>query len=335
MARGEQVVVAGGGGFIGGWLVKHLLELGYRVRSVDVKPLDQWIQVSHEADNIQIDLKDLRNCRRAYDDAVRIYMLAADTGGLGYTDHSKSICMLGVLLSTHSLMVAQEVGVERFFYSSSASVYNQEKQRSHDAAPLCEGDAYPAMPEDGHGWEKLYSERLCRHFWEDFGVPTRVARLHNVYGPRVTWQGGREEVAAAICRKVAIAKLAGQHSIEVWGDGRQTRSFMYIDDCVRGINLITDHLTLSEPVNLGSSQLVSINQLVDVVEEIAGVRLERRYNLSAPQGVAGRSSDNARLRELTGWEPDTSLVWGMERTYRWIYDQLAARAPERSARLIA
>lgn len=320
----ERAVVAGGGGFIGGWLVRRLLDQGVRVRAVDIKPLDAWHQVFPEAENLRLDLKDLRNCRRAYEGADRIYQVAADMGGLGFVQNNKCLCMLSSLITTHSLMVAQEIGVDRFFFASSASVYNAQMQQDPKVTALRESDAYPAMAEDGHGWEKLFSERLCRHFQEDFGVPTRVARLHNVYGPHVTWEGGREEAAAALCRKVAQAKLSGEHQIEVWGDGTQTRSFMYVEDCVHGITLLTDNATLTEPINLGSSQLVSIDDLVTLLEEIAGVRLRRSYNTAAPRGVAGRNSDNTLLRGTLGWEPDTTLLDGMERTYRWIYDQLSA-----------
>ncbi len=322
----ELAVVAGGGGFIGGFLVKNLLDQGYRVRSVDIKPLDEWYQVHANAENLQLDLKDLRNCRRAYEGAGRIYQLAADMGGMGFIENNKCLCMLSVLINVHSLMVAQEIGVKRFFYSSSACVYNADKQKDTDVTALKEEDAYPAMAEDGYGWEKLFSERACRHFREDFGVPARVARFHNVYGPNGTYDGGREKAPAAVCRKVIQAKLSGNLDIEIWGDGEQTRSFMYIDDCIKGINMITDSEHVLDPINLGSSELVSINQLVDIVEEIAGVKLKRRYKLDAPKGVRGRNSDNTLIKKVLDWEPNTRLRDGMEKTYHWIHDQITSGA---------
>ncbi len=322
----ELAVVAGGGGFIGGFLVKNLLDQGYRVRSVDIKPQDEWYQVHPKAERLQLDLKDLRNCRRAYEGADRIYQLAADMGGMGFIENNKCLCMLSVLINTHSIMVAHEMGVKRYFYSSSACVYNAEKQKNANVTALKEEDAYPAMAEDGYGWEKLFSERMCRHYREDFGVPARVARFHNVYGPHGTYDGGREKAPAAICRKVIQAKQSGKHEIEIWGDGSQTRSFMYIDDCIKGINMITDSEHVLDPINLGSSELISINHLVDMVEEIAGVKLKRKYKLDAPKGVAGRNSDNTRIQKLLGWQPSTRLRDGMDRTYAWIYDQIVQGA---------
>jgi GDP-D-mannose 3', 5'-epimerase len=243
-------------------------------------------------------------------------------GGMGFIENHKALCMISVLINTHMLMAAKERGCRRFFYSSSACVYAAEKQTVTDVVALKEEDAYPAMPEDGYGWEKLFSERMCRHFTEDFGLATRVARYHNVYGPEGTYDGGREKAPAAICRKVIDAKLSGKHEIEIWGDGEQTRSFMYIDDCLDGSERIfwSDIL---EPINLGSSRLVTINQLVDIAEAIAGIKLKRSYNLAAPKGVRGRNSDNTLIRKYLGWEPSTRLEAGLERTYRWIYDQLA------------
>ncbi|MBI4499824.1 MAG: NAD-dependent epimerase/dehydratase family protein, partial [Gemmatimonadetes bacterium] len=241
-------------------------------------------------------------------------------GGMGFIEHTKALCMLSVLTNTHMLMAAKEAGVKRFFYSSSACVYNADKQREFDVVPLKEEDAYPAMAEDGYGWEKLFSERMCRHFREDFGLETRVARFHNVYGPHGTWDGGREKAPAAICRKVIHAKETGNHTIPIWGDGHQTRSFMYIDDCIRGIFAITESNIL-EPINLGSNELVTVNQLVDIVEEIAGITLQREYERSAPRGVNGRNSDNTKIRQYLGWEPSIRLRDGMEKTYNWIYQE--------------
>ena len=317
---GDIVVVAGAGGFIGGHLVAALRGQGARVRAVDIKPTDEWYQVFDGVENVVADLKLLPECLRVTEGTGQVYQLAADMGGMGFIEHNKALCMLSVLTNTHMLLAAQRHGVRRFFYSSSACVYNIEKQRSPEVVPLREEDAYPATPEDGYGWEKLFSERMCRHFREDFGLATRVARYHNVYGPHGTWEGGREKAPAAICRKVIHAKHSGDHGITIWGDGHQTRSFMYIDDCLRGTLEITAGEIL-DPINLGSSELVTINQLVDIAEDIAGIKLQRRYDLSAPRGVNGRNSDNTRIRQLLGWEPSIKLRDGMERTYRWIHDE--------------
>lgn len=319
--RPVDAVVAGGGGFIGGHLVRALLDDGLSVRSVDVKPESEWYQVHPEAQNVRADLSLLECARSATAGAGTVFMLAADMGGMGFIENNKAACMLSVLTSTHMLQAARELGVERYFYASSACVYAAGKQTDTDVTALRETDAYPAMPEDGYGWEKLFTERMCRHFLEDFGLQTRVARYHNVYGPYGTWTGGREKAPAAICRKVATAALTGEHEIEIWGDGKQTRSFMYIDDCVRGTRMITG-ADSPEPVNLGSSELVSINQLVDLVEGIAGIRCRRSHDLSAPQGVRGRNSDNSQILETYGWEPSTTLLDGLERTYAWVHDQV-------------
>jgi GDP-D-mannose 3', 5'-epimerase len=325
---GDLVVIAGGGGFIGGHLVADLLDQGHRVRSVDLKPLEEWYQVHDDAENMVLDLRLAEACSEALAGAEDAYNLAADMGGMGFIENNKALCMLSVLINTHMLQAAQQHGVKRFFYSSSACVYAADKQTDSDNPGLKESDAYPALPEDGYGWEKLFSERMCRHFREDFGMYTRIARYHNVYGPEGTWQGGREKAPAAICRKVADAKLSGSNQIEIWGDGEQTRSFMYIDDCVYGSKAIFDS-DIIEPINLGSSEMVSINQLVDIVEAIAGVSLERRYDLSAPKGVRGRNSDNTMIQQRLGWEPSISLREGLEKTYAWIFDQLAALSPAR------
>lgn len=321
MAKDNLIVVAGGGGFIGGSLVADLRRQGCtRIRSVDIKPTSEWYQVFDDVENVQADLKDLANCQRVCAGAGKVFQLAADMGGMGFIETHKAECMLSVLINTHMLMAARDAGVERFFYSSSACVYNADKQVSEDVIPLKEEDAYPAMPEDGYGWEKLFSERMCRHFREDFGLQTRMVRYHNVYGPEGTWEGGREKAPAAICRKVIEAKLSGDHTIEIWGDGKQTRSFMYIDDCLKGTQMITDS-DIVEPLNLGSDELTTINGLVGIVEEIAGIKLKRNYNLDAPKGVNGRNSDNTCILADLGWAPSISLRDGMERTYKWIYDE--------------
>jgi nucleoside-diphosphate-sugar epimerase len=323
MNRG-LAVVTGAGGFIGGHLVAKLRAEGVPVRAVDIKPTTQWYQRFDDVENVVADLKLREACDHVAAGADRVFQLAADMGGMGFIEHNKALCMLSVLTNTHLLQAALEAGVSRFFYSSSACVYNADKQRSADVVPLREVDAYPAMPEDGYGWEKLFSERMCRHFREDFGLATRVARYHNVYGPHGTWEGGREKAPAALCRKVIHAKHRKESSIEIWGDGSQTRSFMYIDDCTHGTLAIAGSDIL-EPINLGSSELVTINGLLDIVEEIAGVRLRREYNLGAPRGVNGRNSDNTMIRQELGWEPSIRLRDGLERTYAWIHNQYLRR----------
>ena len=324
--KGEKVAVCGAGGFIGGHLVKYLLSQGVEVvRAIDQKPLSDWYQVTDGVENLILDLKGKESCYRAADGVTAVFQLAADMGGMGFIENNKALCMLSVLINTHMLMAARDSGVRRFFYSSSACVYNGEKQTNADVIPLKEEDAYPALPEDGYGWEKLFSERMCRHFEEDFGLVCRVARYHNVYGPWGTWDGGREKAPAAICRKVIEAKASGRHEIEIWGDGRQTRSFMYIDDCTRGTLAIMES-DIDEPINLGSSELVTINQLVDIVEDIAGIKLKRSYNLSAPKGVNGRNSDNTLILEKLGWEPSIRLRDGMAKTYEWIESQMMVGA---------
>ena len=320
----DPVLVAGAGGFIGGWLVRYLQENGFTtIRAVDIKPVSGWYQVSHDVDNRVADLRSLDECRSAVDGIAHVYNLACDMGGMGFIEANRAACMISVLINTHLLLAGRDAGVRRHFFSSSACIYNVHLQQRPDVTALREEDAYPAMPEDGYGWEKLFSERMCRNFHDDFGIETRVARYHNVFGPHGTYDGGREKAPAAICRKVATAKLTGDDEIEIWGDGEQTRSFMYIEDCLLGTRKIMESDIL-EPINLGSAELVTINQLVDTVEEIAGVRLRRRYNLDAPKGVRGRNSDNTRIRERLGWEPRTPLAEGLEKTYIWIYDQLAA-----------
>ncbi len=320
----QTVVVCGGGGFIGGHLTADLVKNGTsRIRVIDIKPLDQWHQVFSEAENLVLDLSDKEACLRALKGARVVYNFAADMGGMGFIETNRARCMLNVLINTHLLLAARFHQVESFFFASSACVYNQEKQNNPDVIPLKEEDSYPAMPEDGYGWEKLFSERMCRHFREDFGLRTRVARLHNVYGPFGAWKGGREKAPAAICRKVIEAKRSGRHEITIWGDGHQTRSFMFIDDCIKGVRLIMGS-DADEPVNLGRSELVSIDHMVSLVEDIAGLRLKRAYDLTAPKGVNGRNSDNTRIQKLLGWQPSITLTDGLERTYRWIDGQIKA-----------
>jgi len=322
----KLILVTGAGGFIGGHLVADLLKMGHEVRAVDHKPLDQWWQRFSNVESWSANLESLEECRRAVAGVGHVYNLAADMGGMGFIEHNKALCMLSVLINTHMLMASKDAGVERFFYSSSACVYAAGKQTDPNVTALKEEDAYPAMPEDGYGWEKLFSERMCRHFMEDYGLVTRVARYHNVYGPQGTWKGGREKAPAAVCRKVAQAKISGVHEIEIWGDGKQTRSFQFIDDCVYGTQAIL-HSNIAEPINLGSDELVTINQLVDIAEEIAGVKLKRNYKLDAPKGVNGRNSDNTLIKAKLGWAPSTRLRDGLEKTYNWIHEQIVTDAP--------
>ena len=324
MAASVDAVVAGAGGFIGGHLVKSLLEEGKTVRAVDIKPLDEWHQVHDEVENLQRDLADLANCREAVGDgAAEVYNLACNMGGMGFIENNKALCMLSVLPSTHMLMAAKDAEVGRFFYSSSACVYAGYKQSEADIAPLKEEDAYPADAEDGYGWEKLFSERMCRHFREDFGLQTRIARYHNIYGPEGTWDGGREKAPAATCRKIAVAALTGETEVEIWGDGEQTRSFTYIDDCVHGTKMFTRG-DVTEPLNLGSSELTTINNLYYLVADIAGIDITLKH-IDGPLGVRGRNSDNTLIQKYYGWEPSISLREGMAKTYEWVYDQVKAK----------
>ena len=316
-----RVLVAGAGGFIGGHLVKMLLAQGLDVRAADSKATGEWYQVFPEADNRQVDLRQADACTDVVAGMTSVFNLAADMGGMGFIENNKAACMLSVLINTHLLQAAPEAGVQRYFYASSACVYPLGRQDTPDIKPLRESDAYPADPEDGYGWEKLFSERMARHFREDFGLETRTARYHNVYGPNGTYDGGREKAPAAICRKIIEAKVRGHDAIEIWGDGQQTRTFTYIDDCLTGTVKIMRG-DYAEPVNVGSDELVTINQLVDIVEDLAGLRLKRKYILDAPLGVRGRSSDNTLIRELYDWAPSVPLAVGMEQTYRWIYDQM-------------
>jgi nucleoside-diphosphate-sugar epimerase len=317
----KKIVVAGAGGFIGGHLVAELVRKGYQVRAVDKKPLNKWYQVSDKADNLVLDLTIKENCYSAVNGYNEVFNLAADMGGMGFIETHKADCMLSVLINTHMLMAARDSGISRYFYSSSACVYNGEKQTDPDNPGLKESDAYPALAEDGYGWEKLFSERMCRHFTEDYGLITRVARFHNVYGPYGTYDGGREKAPAAICRKVIGRELNGTDGIVIWGDGKQTRSFMYIEDCVKGILSIM-YSDIKEPINLGSTEMVSVDQLVDIVEGIAGYKLKRSYDLNAPKGVRGRNSDNTLIKKYLGWEPSIPLKDGLKQTYTWIREQM-------------
>ena len=316
----RRILIAGGGGFIGGHLAKGLLEQGHQVVIADIKALDQWYQVHDGAENHVLNLEQKDTCFQVMEGCDDVYNLACNMGGMGFIEFNKALCMISVLINTHLLMSARELGVKRYFFASSACVYPDYRQGDADVMALKESDAYPSQPEDGYGWEKLFSERMCVNFHEDFGMNVRVFRFHNVYGPFGTWAGGREKAPAALCRKVIEAAETVNRDIEIWGDGEQTRSFMYIDDCVDGIARLmdSDH---TQPLNLGRAELVSINGLLDIIQGFAGIELNRKYDLSKPQGVRGRNSDNTLIQETLGWEPEVDLATGLEKTYHWIKEQ--------------
>jgi len=321
------IVVTGAGGFIAGSLVRYFHQRGFtRIRAIDKKPLSQWYQRTPGVESLCLDLSREENCRRACEGAMEVYNLAADMGGMGFIERFRVECLRSILINTHMIEAAYRAGAERYFFSSSACVYNTQLQQDPNVRALKESDAYPAMAERGYGWEKLMSEMFCQEYWHERGLKTFIARFHNVYGPYGTWDGGREKAPAAICRKVIQAKHEKTGTIEIWGDGTQTRSFMYIDDCLRGIDMIVhcDQL-IATPINLGSAELVTINQLVDLAEQFAGVKLERQYKLDAPRGVAGRNSDNTFIKQVLGWEPSTPLRDGLAKTYAWIEEQYLAR----------
>ena len=320
----KRILIAGGGGFIGGHLAGSLLAKGHQVVVADVKRLDQWYQVHGEAENHVLNLEEKQACYEVMEGCDEVYNLACNMGGMGFIEFNRALCMISVLINTHLLMGARDLGVKGFFYASSACVYPDYRQDDADVMALKEPDAYPAQPEDGYGWEKLFSERMCRNFHEDFGLNVRVFRFHNVYGPFGTWVGGREKAPAALCRKVIEAADTGNHEIEIWGDGEQTRSFMYINDCVGGMARLMES-GHSEPLNLGRAELVSINGLLEIIEGIAGIKLNRNYDLSKPQGVRGRNSDNTLIQETLGWEPEVNLATGLEKTYHWIKEQYERR----------
>jgi len=329
LKKDDLIVITGAGGFIGGHLVRYFLNKGFkRIRAVDKKPIYEWYQHFSvpEVESLCLDLSIEENCRRACENAVEVYQLAADMGGMGFIERHRVECMRSVLINVHMIESAYRAGVRRYFFSSSACAYNVMLQQDPKARALKESDAFPAMPERGYGWEKLYSELLCQEYWAERGLKTFIARFHNVYGPFGTWDGGREKAPAAICRKVIEAIDRGDYKIVIWGDGTQTRSFMYIDDCVKGIDMIMhcDKL-IATPINLGSSELISINDLVTKVENIAGVKLQRIYDLNAPKGVAGRNSDNTFIKQVLGWEPNTPFDVGLKITYEWIKDQYYKR----------
>ncbi len=323
LGKDDLIVIAGAGGFIGGALSRHFHNLGYtRIRAVDRKPLPEWYQRVDCVECLSMDLSEKKNAVRAVQGATEVYNLAADMGGMGFIERFRVECLRSILINTHLIEAAWRAGVRRYFFSSSACAYNTDLQKDPRARALKETDAYPAMAERGYGWEKLISEMFCQEYWAERRLETHVARFHNIYGPWGTWFGGREKAPAAMCRKVIEAKNAGSKVIEIWGDGTQTRSFCFVDDCIQGIDRIMhcDKL-IATPVNLGSTELISINDLVSMVEDIAGVKLQRQYDPSAPKGVAGRNSDNAFIRSILHWEPDTPLRAGMKKTYAWIEQQ--------------
>ena len=318
-----RILVCGAGGFIGGHLVKDLINDGHDLVCVDVKPFEYWFQIYEKNKNFSLDLKEYENCLKVTENIDYIYNMACNMGGMGFIENNKAECMLSVLINTNILRSCIQNNVKKYFFSSSACVYNASKQKKTFIDGLKESDAYPADPEDGYGWEKLFSERMCRHFSEDFGIDTRVVRYHNVYGPEGTYDGGREKAPAAICRKIVQAKIDKKNIIDVWGDGEQTRSFMYIDDCIKGTKMIFNSKS-QDVYNLGSSEQVSINQMIDLIEEIAEYKVKRNYQLDKPKGVRGRSSDNNKILRDFNWQPSISLRDGLNKTYKWIYNQMTS-----------
>lgn len=327
LKKDDLIVITGGGGFIAGNLALYFKKKGFmNIRAVDKKPLYEWYLRVPGVESLCLDVSEADNCQRVCEGAVEVYNLAADMGGMGFIERFRVECLRSILINTHMVEAAYKAGVRRYFFSSSACAYNTLLQKDPKVRALKETDAYPAMAERGYGWEKLVSEMFCEEYWHERGMKTFIARFHNVYGPYGTWDGGREKAPAALCRKVIAAIDTGKKEISIWGDGTQTRSFMYIDDCVKGIDLIThcDDL-IATPINLGSSELVSINDLLSKVEKIEHVTLKRNYDLNAPRGVAGRNSDNTLIKKILGWEPGTTLDKGLAETYRWIREQYLDR----------
>jgi len=327
LERDAQIVITGAGGFIGGALASYFRDQGFtRIRAVDKKPLPHWYQHISGVESLCLDVGKEENAKRACEGAVEVYNLAADMGGMGFIERFRIECLRSILINTHMIEAAYRAGAQRYFFSSSACAYNTELQKDPKCRALKESDAYPAMAERGYGWEKLMSEMFCQEYTAERGLKTAIARFHNVYGPNGTWDGGREKAPAAICRKVIEAKDTGVHQIEIWGDGNQTRSFMYIDDCTLGIDLIMhcDEL-VATPINLGSSEMVSINELVSLAEELGGIKLKRTYDPNAPKGVAGRNSDNTMIQRILDWQPNTPLRKGLAKTYAWIEQQYRDR----------
>jgi GDP-D-mannose 3',5'-epimerase len=327
LRKDDLIVIGGAGGFIAGALVRRFHDQGFtRIRAIDKKPLPEWYQRVPGVECLCLDLSNEKNCRRACEGAIEVYNLAADMGGMGFIERFRIECLRSILINTHMIESAYRAGAVRYFFSSSACAYNVELQKRPDAQALKESDAYPAMAERGYGWEKLMSEMFCQEYWAERGFETHIARFHNVYGPFGTWDGGREKAPAAICRKVIEAKDTGKKEIVIWGDGHQTRSFMYVDDCVEGIDMIMHcNKLIATPINLGSNFLISINDLVSLAEKIGGIKLDRRYDLDAPKGVGGRNSDNTFIKQILGWEPSMPLATGLKKTYAWIETQCEDR----------
>ena len=319
----KKILVTGAGGFIGGHLVKELLKRKYKVRAVDIKPIGDWYQTFSEVENFELDMSLKDNCFKMVEGTDEVINMACNMGGMGFIENNRAECMLSVLINTNLLRASMKNNVKKYFFSSSACVYNATKQMDVFIPGLKEEDAYPAEPEDGYGWEKLFSERMCRHFTEDFGLETRIVRYHNVYGPLGTYDGGREKAPAALCRKICLAKKNNNNKIEVWGDGEQTRSFMFIDDCLEGTKKIFNS-NFKDPYNLGSDEQVSINQMISIIEDIADFNVEKKYLLDKPKGVRGRSSDNTKLINDLKWSPNIKLKDGLEKTYQWIYNQISS-----------
>jgi len=323
----DLILITGAGGFIAGSLARYFRDQGFtNIRAVDKKPLPEWYQVVPGVESLCLDVSLEANCVRVAEGAVEVYNLAADMGGMGFIERFRVQCLRSILINTNMIEAAYRAGAQRYFFSSSACAYNTKLQEDPNCLALKESDAYPAFSERGYGWEKLVSEMFCQEYWAERGMKTAIARFHNVYGPHGTWYGGREKAPAAMCRKVIEAKDQGKKTLEIWGDGTQTRSFMYIDDCVKGIDMITHCEDLiATPINLGSSELVSINTLAEMAEKIGGVKLQHNYDLSAPKGVAGRNSDNTFIQKVLKWEPNTTLKAGLTKTYNWIAAQYEAR----------
>ena len=323
MIKNKKILIVGAGGFIGGHLVKRLLDDGNSIVATDIKPREYWFQEFEKAENhFSMDMKDIGNCRKVAKNIDYVFNMACNMGGMGFIENNKAECMQSVLINTNLLISCKETSVERYFFSSSACAYNKTKQQNVFIEGLRETDAYPADPEDGYGWEKLFSERMCRHFMEDYGLQVRVARYHNIYGPFGTYDGGREKAPAALCRKIIKAKKNNKNEIEVWGDGMQTRTFLYVDDCIEGTLRLFES-DYSEPVNIGSDEQVSINQMIEIIEGISGVKkLNRIYQLDKPKGVRGRSSNNDLVKKILNWSYEIKLREGLKKTYNWISSEI-------------
>ncbi len=317
----KNILVTGAGGFIGGHISKELLARGYNVRCVDIKPFSEWYQIFDNCENFQLDMSIKKNCLEMCKGMNDVINMACNMGGMGFIENNKALCMLSVLVNTHMLIACKEMKVKKYFFSSSACTYNTDLQKNPEIKGLKESDAYPAMPEDGYGWEKLFSERMCRHFLEDYGLDVKVARYHNIYGPNGTYDGGREKAPAALCRKTIQCKIKNQNTIDVWGDGNQTRSFLYIDDCVEATLKLFDS-EFHGPINIGSEEQVSINEMLDKIEKISNIQLKRNYQLDKPKGVNGRNSDNTLIRKTLGWDSKISLYDGLKKTYSWIENEI-------------